>query len=90
MPDADPTQEYLEAIAKLKEAYGDGYRIGEALGLDEVGARLGGSIYDFVHPDTVEAVRDRYRQETPDVDAVTVPGSEVGLPDVDQVTIPLH
>jgi hypothetical protein len=90
MPDADPTQAYLDAIEKLKEAYGAGYRIGETLGLDEVGTRLGGSIYDFVQPNTIEAVRDKYRQETPDVDSVTVPGSEVGLPDIDQVTIPLH
>src|SRR4051794_21613486 len=90
MPEADPTQEYLDAIGKLKEAYGVGYRIGETLGLDEVGTRLGGSIYDFVHPDTIEAVRDRYRQETPDVDFVTVAGAEGGLPDIDQVTVPLH
>jgi hypothetical protein len=90
MPDADPTQGYLDAIEKVKEAYGVGYRIGEALGLDDVGTRLGGSIYDFVNPNTIEAVRDRYRQEMPDVDFVTVPGSEVGLPDFDQVTIPLH
>lgn len=90
MPDADPTQEYLDAFEKLKEAYGFGYRIGETLGLDEVGARLGGSIYDFVNPNTIEAVRDKYRQEMPDTDFVTVPGSEVGLPDIDQVTIPLH
>ena len=90
MPDADPTQQYLDAIAKLKEAYGDGYKLGQQMGLEEVGARLGGSIYDFVHPDTIEAVRDKYRQETPDIDTVVVSGSEVGLPDVDQVTIPLH
>jgi hypothetical protein len=90
MPDADPTQEYLDAFEKLKEAYGFGYRIGETLGLDEVGTRLGGSIYDFVNPNTIEAVRDRYREEMPDTDFVTVSGSEVGLPDIDQVTIPLH
>jgi hypothetical protein len=90
MPDPDPTQAYLDAWEKVKEAYGYGYRIGEALGLDEVGARLGGSIYDFVNPNTIEAVRDKYREETPDIDFVTVPGSEVGLPDIDQVTIPLH
>jgi hypothetical protein len=90
MPDADPTQGYLDAIEKLKEAYGFGYRIGETLGLDEVGTRLGGSIYDFVNPNTIEAVRDKYRQEMPDVDFVTVSGSEVGLPDIDQVTIPLQ
>jgi hypothetical protein len=90
MPDPTPTQAYLDAIALLKEAYGLGYKIGETLGLDEVGTRLGGTIYDLVNPDTLEAVRDKYRQETPDVDSVTVPGSEVGLPDIDQVTIPLH
>jgi hypothetical protein len=86
VPEIEPTEAYKMA----KEAFQIGYSMGEQLGLDEVGTRLGGSIYDFVHPDTIEAVRDMYREQMPDIDFVTVPGSEVGLPDFDYVKIPLH
>jgi hypothetical protein len=74
----------------LDTAFGESGKEAFQQGLHDTGTRLGGSVYDLIHPDTLEAVRDKYRQQMPDIDSVTVPGSEVGLPDVDQVTIPLH